>query len=193
MTFVHPVGFADPMNRLIPDRLLRALCTFAVTSSQMKIPKAEPGPAEVLYRRGRTSTMCTLILTGKANIIAGKDGEFVPKERITTCSSVLNRCNLAWDPCASWGARPPVKSNMLATLVLSVCVTLYSSNYGTVQQFGEERPRFHLDTTASCSLPCTTRYVFCHGRYAPLTLLRSRRSADWHRFIGRFYHQLVLK
>ncbi|CAM9806339.1 unnamed protein product [Ascophyllum nodosum] len=35
---------------------------------------AEPVPAEVLYRRGRTSTMCTVILTGKVVVLAGKDG-----------------------------------------------------------------------------------------------------------------------
>lgn len=36
--------------------------------------RAEPAPAEVLYRRGRTSTMCTLILTGKVVVLAGRDG-----------------------------------------------------------------------------------------------------------------------
>lgn len=37
--------------------------------------RAEPAPSEVLYRRGRTSTMCTLILTGKVVILAGRDGQ----------------------------------------------------------------------------------------------------------------------
>lgn len=40
--------------------------------------RAEPAPAEVLYRRGRTSTMCTLILTGKVVVLAGRDGMYVP-------------------------------------------------------------------------------------------------------------------
>lgn len=38
--------------------------------------RAEPAPAEVLYRRGRTSTMCTLILTGKVVVLAGRDGQY---------------------------------------------------------------------------------------------------------------------
>lgn len=36
---------------------------------------AEPAPPEVLYRRGRTSTICTFVLTGKVVVRAGKDGE----------------------------------------------------------------------------------------------------------------------
>lgn len=36
---------------------------------------AEPAPPEVLYRRGRTSTVCTFVLTGKVVVRAGKDGE----------------------------------------------------------------------------------------------------------------------
>lgn len=39
--------------------------------------RAEPAPAEVLYRRGRTSTMCTLILTGKVVVLAGRDGRLL--------------------------------------------------------------------------------------------------------------------
>lgn len=36
----------------------------------------DPAPPEVLYRRGRTSAVCTLILTGKVVVVAGKDGEY---------------------------------------------------------------------------------------------------------------------
>lgn len=49
---------------------------FFISQAQVR-RKSEPAPAEVLYRRGRTSTMCTLILTGKAIVLAGRDGALV--------------------------------------------------------------------------------------------------------------------
>lgn len=54
---------------------IAAVRSVVVRWKQSTLSTAEPSPAEVLYRRGRTSTMCTLVLTGKVFVQAGKDGE----------------------------------------------------------------------------------------------------------------------
>lgn len=68
-----------PSHSPVWDRpMLRSVnCVFVCTMRQDKhTGRSEPAPAEVLYRRGRTSTMCTLILTGKVVVLAGRDGQY---------------------------------------------------------------------------------------------------------------------
>eukprot|EP00903_Cladosiphon_okamuranus_P010078 g9546.t1 len=56
------------------ESIIAASPVVEVNREDKHMGRAEPAPAEVLYRRGRTSTMCTLILTGKVVVLAGRDG-----------------------------------------------------------------------------------------------------------------------
>ncbi|CAM9429313.1 unnamed protein product [Pylaiella littoralis] len=56
------------------ESIIAASPVVEVSKEDKHMGRAEPAPSEVLYRRGRTSTMCTLILTGKVVILAGRDG-----------------------------------------------------------------------------------------------------------------------
>eukprot|EP00752_Nemacystus_decipiens_P008951 g7992.t1 len=56
------------------ESIIAASPVVEVNKEDKHMGRAEPAPAEVLYRRGRTSTMCTLILTGKVVVLAGRDG-----------------------------------------------------------------------------------------------------------------------
>ncbi|CAM9222366.1 unnamed protein product, partial [Hapterophycus canaliculatus] len=56
------------------ESIIAASPVVEVNKGDKHMGRAEPAPAEVLYRRGRTSTMCTLILTGKVVVLAGRDG-----------------------------------------------------------------------------------------------------------------------
>ncbi|CAM9989171.1 unnamed protein product [Ectocarpus fasciculatus] len=56
------------------ESIIAASPVVEVNKEDTHTGRSEPAPAEVLYRRGRTSTMCTLILTGKVVVLAGRDG-----------------------------------------------------------------------------------------------------------------------
>ncbi|CAM9598856.1 unnamed protein product [Ectocarpus sp. 12 AP-2014] len=56
------------------ESIIAASPVVEVSKEDKHTGRSEPAPAEVLYRRGRTSTMCTLILTGKVVVLAGRDG-----------------------------------------------------------------------------------------------------------------------
>ncbi|CAM9938289.1 unnamed protein product [Ectocarpus sp. 12 AP-2014] len=58
------------------ESIIAASPVVEVNKEDKHTGRSEPAPAEVLYRRGRTSTMCTLILTGKVVVLAGRDGQY---------------------------------------------------------------------------------------------------------------------